>query len=203
MPLSGAVRRPLKRKFMPYPKSCQRKLGSLSLVSEELKPREPVPHQRTLSGRLELQPFLDKCREVRRACFPDRGFIRLKVAGYYATWDPPERYSLVAFDTNGHGYHQSGMQTIARQKSGGCYKRPPKSLCEPGHVGICWGYRGQDGYSFFASLASDAAADALRELEEMHGERPETIEVRVQMVWLRPDDAHWKRAFMSWGNAID
>ncbi len=167
-------------------------------MSEDLPPRKSEPHQRILSGRFELAPLLDKCREVRGVCFPDRGFIRLKVAGYYATYGAPERYSLVALDTNAHGYDLRGYKTAGRFKSGSSYKRPSHDLCEPSHVPVCWGYRGLEGDSLFASLSGGAVVEALGELEARCGERPLAIEVRVQMVWLKPDDADSKRALMSW-----
>jgi len=189
---------------MPYPKSCQRKLTNLTTLSEERTTDPRSGHTsiiRSVSATVELEVMLTKLREVKAACFPDRGFVRLKVANYYDRFGPPEQYPLVAFDTNAHGYDWRGRHSVARLKSGASYRRPSPSLCEPGHVGICWGYQGQDGTSLFASLASGAVAEALKELEEMHGARPENIEVRVQMVLLKPDAEHSKRTFMSWGAA--
>jgi hypothetical protein len=190
---------------MSNPKSCQRKLGTLSLVSEETEGSRVL--QRILAGTFELAPLLDKCQEVRARCFPDRGFIRLQVSEFYATWRAPlrrantwrtpEDYDLIAFDTNAHGSYDGRGKTGAWFKTGTSYKRPSYDLCVAGHVPICWGHQGQEGNSFFASLPSEAVAAALAELETNYGSRPEKIEVRIQVVWLKPGDAMSKRAFMS------
>lgn len=120
-------------------------------------------------------------RQVHDACFPDTGFIRMKLADFYTDGSPG--FTWNANDTNRHGYDRYG-RTAGRLKSGSSYKRPGHDLCIDGHVPIVWGSTGADpfGKSMHASLPSGAVRSALAELESMHGRKPKQIEVKVQMV---------------------
>jgi hypothetical protein len=190
----------------PHQRTCQRKVGTLSLKSEDQPPEPYTPGwflNRVVSGVFETEVILQKLREVHSACSPDRQFVRIKVVDFYASWSRDDTFPWYALDTNQHGYgydpQGNRFRTNARQKSGGSYKRPGHDLCVEGHVPLIWGYKGQDGYAMYGSLPGAIVKAALSELEALRGGKPEKIEVRVQMVRLRPDEWTSERVFMSWG----